>query len=284
MKKLFFITILSLLSSLLWAQKEVPSKSELKQFKQSKTLVVLSDDPFGGYNFKIKEAFNNTWKVTPFEFISTADYEAKRQDKSYSFLTFDEVWFDKDKTKAKYNFLSLTLGGKYKTQKEMPQLCTIPVSYADVDEDNYLYKLTALIQIIQNHIHFVESTPGLTDINVTKKINDNAYQLKDKELYVIKDELTKAINTEAKFKSLYPYAFKFVTREELEKAIDEKKANIAFLHKVGPEGTKRKARCYNTIIGSKDAEMYYFSYHMINDKYKDGLLEKDLKKIAKAKK
>jgi len=284
MKKLFFISILSLITTIAFSQKEVPSKAEIKQFKQSKTLVVLSDDPFGGYNFKIKEAFNSTWKVTPFEFISTSEYEEKRQDKAYSFLTFDEVWFDKDKTKAKYNFLSLTLGGKYKTQKEMPQLCTIPVSYADVDEDNYNYKLPILIQIIQNHISFVENTPGLTDINVNKKINDNAYLIKEKELYVIKDELTKEINTEAKFKSIYPYKFKFVTREELEKAIDEKKPNIVFLHKVGPEGTKRKARCYKTIIGTENSKMYYFSYHMINDKYKDGLLEKDLKKIAKSKK
>ena len=284
MKRLFLITILSLVSILVFSQKEVPSKAEIKQFKKSKTLVVLSDDVFSGYNFKIREAFKNVWKVTPFEFISTADYEQKRKDKAYSFLTFDEVWFDKDKTKAKYNFLSLTLGGNHKTQKEMPQLCTIPVSYADVDEDNYNYKLSALIQIIQDHIDFVENTPGLTDINVNKKINDNAYLIKDKELYVIKDELTKEINTEAKFKKIYPYKFKFVTREDLEKAIDEKKPNIVFLHKVGPEGTKHKARCYKTMIGTEKSKMYYFSYHMINDKYKDGLLEKDLKKISKAKK
>ena len=284
MNKILALTLLSLISLLSFSQKEVPSKEELKQFRKSKTLIVLDDNPLMGYNFKIKEAVNNSWKATPFEFISTAEYDEKRMSDEYSFITLDEVWFTKDKTKAQYNFLCLSLGGNYKNQKDMPQLCTVPVSYLEVDEDNYIFKLSALLQIIQDHITFVENTPGLSDINVVKKINDNAYKIKDLTLYVIKDELTRAINTESKFKAVYPYKFKFVTREELEKAIDEKKPKIAFLHKVGPEGTERKARCYKTIIGTEHSKMYYFSYHMINDKNKDGLLEKDLKKIAKAKK
>lgn len=283
MNKLFFIIILLALSNLITAQTEVPSKDQIQQFKRSKTLVVLDDSPFMGYNFKIKEAIKNTWKSTKFEFISTAEYDEKRMNEDYSFITLDEVWFTKDKTKAQYNFLCLSLGGKYKNQKDMPQLCTVPVSYLEVDEDNYIFKLSALLQIIQDHIDFVENTPGISDINVKKKINDRAYIIKTKELYVVKDELARDINTESKFKKIYPYKFKFVSREELEKAIDEKKANIVFLHKVGPEGTERKARCWKTIIGTEHSKLFFFSYHMIDAKKPDGLLAKDLKKIANAK-
>jgi len=60
--------------------------------------------------------------------------------------------------------------------------------------------------------------------------------------------------------------------------------NIAVVHKMGSEGSKRKARCYNTIVGAADAKLYYFSYHMISDKKPEGMTEKDWKKLAKVKK
>jgi hypothetical protein len=54
-----------------------------------------------------------------------------------------------------------------------------------------------------------------------------------------------------------------------------------FLHKVGPEGTKMDARCYNVIIGAADANFYYFDYHKISDKSPDGFLESDFKSLVK---
>ncbi len=284
MKRLFLASVLIIACLGLSAQKEVPTKEQIAQFRKSKTLIVLDENPWMRYNFKIKEVVKSIWKITPYEFISRAEYENKRNSNQYSFLTLDKVWFTKDKTKAQYNFLCLSLGGKYKTESDMPQLCTLPVSYADVDEENYIFKLSGLVQIIQNHIHFVENQEGISDVNVIKRYNDNAYQIKDKTLYLVKDELSKDIDSEKKLKAIYPYSFKFVTREELENAIDKKLPNIVYLHKVGPEGTERKARCYKSMIGTEKSKLYYFDYHMIRKpKYPDGLLLKDIKKIAKAK-
>ena len=281
MKNILLSALLLLFVSVI-AQKEVPTKEEIVQFKKSKTYVVLEDNPYSGYNFKIKEAIKNAWNTTEYEFISQEEYDNKRMETSNSFITLDKVWFTKDKLKAQYNFLCLSLGGDYKNSKDMPQLCTVPVSYADVDEDNYLYKLSSLLQIIEDHISFVENTPGINKVNVKQRINLRASEIKTKELYLVKDELAKDINSESKLKKLYPYKFKFVSREELEKAIDDKKPNVVFLHKVGPEGTEKKARCYKTIIGTEHSKMYYFDYHMISSKKPDGLLAKDIKKIANA--
>ena len=281
MKNLLLSTLLLLFISSI-AQKEVPSKEKIARFKKSKTFIVLEDNPYSGYNFKIKDAVKNAWDVTAYEFISESEYDKKRMDVSNSFITLDKVWFTKDKLKAQYNFLCLSIGGNYKNIKDMPQLCTVPVSYAEVDEDNYIYKLSALLQIIEDHISFIENTPGINKVNVKQRINMRAADIKNKELYLVKDELAKDINTEAKFKKIYPYKFKFVSREDLEKAIDDKKPNVVFLHKVGPEGTERKARCYKTIIGTEHSKMYYFDYHMISSKKPDGLLSKDVKKIANA--
>ena len=199
-------------------------------------------------------------------------------------MTFDQVWLTKDKTKAEYNFLCLSIGGDYRNQKDMPQLCTVPVSYSGVDEESYIYKLSAFIQIIQDHVKMIEQTPEVNKVNVIHQYNKHSYIIKEKMLYVNKEELDRSINTEEKFKKIYPYEFKFVTRETIEEAIDNKTPNIVFLHKVGPEGTQRNARCWKTMIDAENSKLYYFNYHMISSKKKDGLLEKDLKRIANARK
>lgn len=283
MKNSLLLIVLLLFSSLSFSQKEVPSPEIIKKFKQTKTYIVLDNNPLHSFNFKIKDAAENSWKTTPFEFISYSEFEEKRTNEDYSFITLDQVWFSKDRTKAQYNFLCLSLGGDYKNAKDMPQLCTLPVSYNDVDEESYVYKLSGFLQIIQDHVKMLEENPAVNKINVIHQYNKQAHLIKTKTLYVIKDELSKAINTEAKFKKIYPYDFKFVSRETLEEAIDNKVANVIFLHKVGPEGTQRKARCWKTMIGTDDSKLYYFNYHMISSKNPDGLLEKDLKRIARAK-
>ena len=98
---------------------------------------------------------------------------------------------------------------------------------------------------------------------------------------MLKDELGPNVNTDSKIKKVYPYKFKIATREEIENAIKTENDNVVFLHKIGPEGTKKKARCYNLILGAKDAKLYYFEYHMISSKKPDGFTIKDFKKLAK---
>lgn len=270
-----------LIASISNAQKNVAKQDEIKAFFKTKTLVVLDESPFSEYNTIIKEAVKKSWKLTEFDFISNAEFEEKRSDKNYSFITLDEVYFDKDKTKAKYEFLCLSLGGNYKTTSDMPQLCTVPVSYFGVDEETYTYKLPTLIIFIQNHILLTSENKDLNSANIINYYNKNLKSVKDKTFYVIKDELGPNVNTEAKIKKIYPYNFKIVSREEIAKAIKTENDNIVFLHKIGPEGTKKKARCYNLIMGAKDAKLYYFEYHMINDKKPDGFTLKDFKKLAK---
>ena len=156
MKHLLSVIFLSLLVTASYSQKEVPTEAQISQFRKSKTYFVLDGNMMSRYNFKIREVAKELWKATEFDFISNAEYEEKRKDEGNSFITFDQVWITKDKTKAEYNFLCLSIGGNYRNQGDMPQLCTVPVSYVDVDEENYIYKLSAFLQIIQDHVKMIE--------------------------------------------------------------------------------------------------------------------------------
>ena len=137
------------------------------------------------------------------------------------------------------------------------------------------------MRFIQNHVNLINEKPEIISSNIFKYYNDNIKDIHAKTLYLVQDELSPSISTPARIKAIYPYKFKIVTREEINQAIKDNNEDVVFLHKVGPEGKRSQARCYNILIGAADANFYYFDYHMITEKNPDGFLESDLKKLAK---
>jgi hypothetical protein len=259
----------------------VPSRQDIAAFFTTKTLVVLEDNPMMEYNSIIKKVMEQEWKVTEYGFISNKEFEEKRFDPQYSFIYMSRVSFEADKTDAAYRFLHLSLGGDYFRLNEMPDMASIPLAYYEVDEDGYAYKLAILVRFIQNHTLLIKEHPEIVTVNVFKHYNDNIADIKGKTLYILKEELSPAVNSDAKIKKVYPYKFAIVTRDDIEEAIKERTPDVVFLHKVGPQGTKMNARCYNVVIGAADAKFYYFDFHKITDKNPDGFLESDFKNLVK---
>jgi hypothetical protein len=222
------------------------------------------------------------WNVTEYDFISSKEFEEKRMDAQYSFLYMSQVTFESDKTDAAYRFLHLSLGGDYFRLNEMPDIASVPLAYFNVDEERYAYKLGILVRFIQNHAKLLKEHPEIISANVFKHYNDNIKDIKEKTLYLLEEELAPSVYTAAKISKVYPYQFKLVTMDDIEKAIQDRDPDVVFLHKVGPEGTKLNARCYKVIIGAGDANFYYFDYHKISDKSPDGFLESDFKNLAKS--
>lgn len=264
-----------------FAQSYVPTKQDLESFFKTKTMVVLEDNPLLQYNINIRSVIQQHWKITPYEFITFKQFEEMRKDPQYSFLVMTQVSFEKDKLDARYNFLQLLLGRNVLRVNQLPEICSVPLSYYGVYEDNYIYKLGTLVRFVQKHVELLRENPGMISENVFKHYNDNIKDIKEKTLYLVEDELAKEVNSVPRIRKVYPYKFKIVTREDIEEAIKNEDDDVVFLHKVGPEGTRIKARCYKILIGAKDANFYYFDYHMVNNKKPDGFLESDFKKLSK---
>jgi hypothetical protein len=281
MRKIIFVLPILLLFTVSYTPDYVPTPDEVTRFYQTKTLVVLDDNPIAEFNLVIQDFMKKEWKLTQYDFIKYSEFDSKRNDPQYSFIMLNQVRFDKDKSLAKYNFLSLMLGSSKKLVSDMPDLCPVPLSYAGVDEDNFNYKIQTILRFIQNHVELIHKNPKIIGVNVFKYYNDNMGDVKNKTLYLIKSEMAKECNTEEKIKKVYPFKFKLVTREEVSKAIDESNPDVVFLHKVGPEGTRLVARCYKILIGAGDSKFYYFDYHKISDEKPDGFLASDFKKLAK---
>ena len=254
----------------------------LQQFLKSTTYVVMDDNQLSDYNIKVQDAVKKYWTITPTQCITQDEFQKKRMDSKNSFLILSDVVFTGDFLQAKYSFFSLLLGGKYQVIDQMPVLGAVPISYSEAPQESSMYKLGAILKFLQAHILRLKANPELVKEDLYKIYNNDQKTIKDKTLYLVKEEMSKDLNTEAKIKAIYPDKFTFVTREELEAAIDKNEEGIVFLHKVGPEGTKKKARCYILIIGT-DSKLYYFDWHMITDKKPDSMLDDDFKKLIKFK-
>ncbi|MBI9068220.1 MAG: hypothetical protein JEZ09_13080 [Salinivirgaceae bacterium] len=287
MKKIFFSVLLVFAVIIAKSQQTVGTQEQIKRFFNTTTYVVLENNPMLQYNRIIKETVEKHWTLTDFEFVtfSSEEFEEIRKDSTKSFLMVNTLYFSRDKTKAKYDYLCVELGGDYEFVRQMPDIASVPIAYDGIEEEYFAYKLGMLCRFLQNHIELTRDHPELNSKNILKYYYKTmTADVKDKTLYLTKGDLSSEVNSIAKIKAIYPYEVKIVSREEIEAAIDNHEENVVFLHKVGPEGSKRKARCYNTIVGAADAKMYYFSWHMIDDKKQEGLIAKDFKKLAKAKK
>ena len=285
MKKLLVLISLMAIVGQLFSQLVVADQEELKQFKNTKTIAFLEPNPLLHYNRIIKEVMEKHWDITEFE-IKPYDgekFEQQRLDPNLSFLMINRIYYERDKTRAQYQFLNLSLGGNYELAGQMPTLSGLPISYVDVEEDTYDYKLGLILRFIQEHIKVSMEHP---DLNKSRKMirfyRKKLTNIHDKTLYVLKEELGPEVNTLNEIKEYYPHDVKIVDKEEITKVIDSRDPNAVILHQVGPKNSKRKARCWNVIMGAEDAKLYYFNYHMIKrGKRPEGLLKKDFKRLSR---
>lgn len=237
-KRIVTIGMLLLLVSQAFSQLVVAGQEELKALKKTKTIVFLESNPLLVYNKVIKTVMEKHWDITEYEFkvFSNEEFDKLRLDKNLSFLMINRIYYNKDKTRAQYQFVNLVLGGDYELSNMMPTLAGLPISYVDVDEETYSYKLGLILRFIQEHVKISLDNP---EANNSKKMI-NLYRKKlttihNKTLYVLKEELAPEVNTLQKIKEFYPYEVVITDQQTIEKIIDSRDKNAVVLHQVGPK-------------------------------------------------
>jgi len=264
-----------------FAQDYIPTTADIKHFPQTKTMMILENNPMNEYNLTLKELVPSEWTITPYDFLEWKKFETQKKDKTLSFLLINNVTIENDKSNARYLFMSLILGGSNKALSAMPDLCSIPLAYFGAKEETYIYKIGIFLRFIQNHVKLITDNPSIASKNVLQHYNKNIQKLNGKTLYLITEELAKDVNTGDKIKKVYDGPFKLVTQEDIQKAIADKASDVVFLHKVGPGKSQTNARCYKILVGAADAQFYYFDYHKIDSKSPDGFLVSDFKKLSR---
>jgi hypothetical protein len=277
MKKNIVFLVLSLLSFQIRAQINFANAAQIKLFLKSTTYVVEDANPFSSFNDSIKSCMKKFWTITPYQFITAEEFDAKKTSNLNSFIMLTDAEQMEDGVKCTYNFLNLILGGTSDLNR-MPDLGSVPLSYTDVSEDEYLYKLGGILIFMQNHVKYASEHPS---VKLTLVNKDSKTDIKTKELWLLKDELPSDFNTVEKIKTVYPYKVKLVTKEDIRKAIADENPDVVYLHKVGPEGTIAGGKCWKFLVTAKEGEVLYYDGHTVTDLKPDAFLEKDFKAIAK---
>jgi hypothetical protein len=266
---------------LLNGQAPFPSADEIKQFTSSKTCVVMEEKMFSSYNALIKEAVKTFWTITPYEFIEISEFNVRRLKPEYSFILLTETNYEKDKSNSVFNFINLLQGKDVNRLGEMPEICAVPLSSAGEDDLGYSYKLGAILAFMQKHAQMISEDPSLTGRKYLKYYNNYTPEVKNKTILVNQEDLSPQIASIDKIKAIYPFEIKIVTEDEIIKAIESKTPETLILHKVGPKANKSSGYCFKMLIGTDDANMYYYNQHTIGKSNPDGLLPADLKRVAK---
>lgn len=274
---IFFCTIFGLGKA---QHNKLVTKEQLVLFGKSTTYVVLDENPMSEYNMGIKDAVEKYWKITPFKFISSREFDTKLKDPTASFILRTKTFLSKDKNCSEYNYLNFLMGDKVTAINDMPELLTIPLSYAGVEIDTYSNKLGIFIKFAQEHIKSLQAGSRPAEINNLKYYNKNIRNIKGKTLLVQAEDLSEEVNTLEKIKAQYPYDVKIVSSEEIEKAIAGQTANTIILHQISPSPKDRVGRSYKIIYGVDDSKMYYYNFENISQKRPAGILAKDFKRIT----
>lgn len=277
MKKILLFFTMLLFTAALKAQINFASAAEIKTFLNSKTCVVIDQDPFSSFNETLKACMSKFWTITPYEFISMDEFDVRKSKSTYSFLLLSDAEQEEEGVTCTYNFLNFILGGNTDLNK-MPDLGSVPLSYVDVPEDGYLYKLGGMLLFMQDHVKYASEHPSWKPVLVNK---ESGTDITTKELWLVKEELPDNFNTPDKIKTVYPFTVKLVTKEQIKAAIEEKNAKVVFLHKVGPEGTVAGGKCWKFLVAASDGEVLYYDGHKVDATHPDAFLEKDFKSIAK---
>ena len=170
LKKYIFIFTLGIFSLGSMANPKLASKQQIGMFLNSKTCVVLENGNIS-YNVLIKDAVQNFWKSTEFEFIDQQEFENRRFDSKYSFLVLLNGVYDKDPGGVSYNYLSLVLGDAANDIAKMPELCSIPLSYSDDFNNDYDYVIPAIVKFMQKHVKNLEKNRFLISLKGLKYYN-----------------------------------------------------------------------------------------------------------------
>ncbi|MEZ4828058.1 MAG: hypothetical protein R3C61_17510 [Bacteroidia bacterium] len=216
---------------------------EWPKIKKTTMLVVLYEGQ-DAYNEKIKNTIEKYWTIIPFQFVTPDELLKLSLSKDYSMLVRNDSERFINRVgrtdRIKSNHLALYLCGNGADMRNYPGAeAIVQYQFNDInDVDEYLYKLTAIIQSMQNYLVFLD-TNKITEDNHPKLLKkyDNALAntLHEKTLLLLPEQLSADLQNPETLKRYYKYEVSIVDKEAIAAAIEAQIPTVAFLH-IDPRG------------------------------------------------
>jgi len=221
----------------------------------------------------LKDAVEKFWNITSFEFIDQQEFDKRRYDSKYSFLVLMKASFDKDPGGVTYNYLSLVLGDVAANLTDMPELCSVPLSYSDDNNNDFEYAIPAIVKFMQKHARNLEFNRFFISMKGLKFYNGSG-SFKGKGLLLNSEMMASNANSPDKIKAAYPNYVKFLTVSGITEELSSNPTNSLFLFHVGPTLNSPAGKCFEMIFDT-EGNLYYYNARKITNDNENGFNMKD---------
>lgn len=268
--------LLTITPVLIFANPKLATKEQIGMFKNSRTCIVF-ESGITFYNAYVKDAVQKYWRCTEYEFIDAQEFEKRRSDSKYSFLVVMDAVYDKDPGGVSYSYMNLVLGDAHSNLTNMPEICSIPISYTGDNGADFEYAIPAIVKFMQIHAKKLETERFFISLKGLGFYNGKS-EFKDKVLLLNKSGMAKYVDTPDRIKTVYPYYVKLLSATEILEEMNLNPTNALFVFHVGPGEGAGSGKCFEMIFDSEGNLCYYNSRKITNDNG-DGFNMDDFKRI-----
>lgn len=254
------------------AQVEFYGKDLPETLKETKLAVVMSGSE--SYQAELKQAVENYWKLSEFEFIDQQAFENYKSNSDYSFLYVQMGEVNGYPT----DFFTLALGNKKKSEQPLILKELIVDKKKINGEGSPMVRL--YVQHIQRYIKAVEEGTITDETFSGRWVSNETYRLKEMPLIVREKDFDSTLDTEEKRTTFFRGELVTSDQERINNAIiDEEEAGVV---DVILTGERRNMYCYKRIYNAATGELLYSSDTESLYGKKQGLIQDDMKTIATA--
>lgn len=275
MRRLFTALAALTLTITAFGQAQITTRKEkLSDFTTRTMKVVLSGNHF--IDPVIREAVNNTWSLSAFEFCSLEDFNSLKNNEEYYFMLPVNVKY-RPETKPGIMMLTIVKGrATAKTVNDMVNVVSIPVAAADIPSGREAAMIPGLVDIMQGYI--------------AKSLNGNFSGLRTyvtplgkssgRRVVIAKEDLSETVDSTFCSK---------MARKGLD-IVDGEVADSLFLsgdsrtlvsYVVAPAEPENGSVCWRILIDARTHELFYFRKCTLKKEGEAGFHKGDLKTIAK---
>ena len=276
LRKGIIVLLISFFCLSLMARPPLATKQQIGMFMNSKTCVVLEASNTA-YSTNIKDAVQKYWKSTSFEFIDAPEFEKRRFDSKYSFLVLTKGVFSADPLGVSYSYMRLVLGGTSSEIANMPEFCSVPLSYTDDNNGDFEFAIPSIVKFMQNHVRILEKKHFIIALNGLSYYN-NMRNFKDKRLMLNKEKMAPNADSPEKILTVYPYYIKLLSSSEISKELESSPVNTLFNFHIGPPKNSAAGKCFDMIF-DVEGNLYYYNERAITNESGDGFNLENFKNI-----
>ena len=278
MRRFLIMIAAAVIPAAMFAQGQINTKKKnLEDFPEKTMKVVLSGNVF--LDNEIENAIKNSWRISPYEFCSSEEYERLKDSSDHYFLIAVTGRFRKE-AEPGIEMLSLVKGGKGsdKSLDKMLEVATVPLRAAESPSGREMVFLPALIDIIQEHV-YASMDKDIYGYSGLENYSMNIGSAKGMNMIFSEDDIAGTV-PESVRSSIFTGNISLEDEDDADEAMMQKRENTLVSYTVAPADPQPGSFCYKLLIDAGTHKLYYFKKHKITKNTGIGFLAEDLYRIA----